>query len=171
VKYILFLSFLFILFTGCSAKHQELKTVQKVDVNKYLGTWYEIARYDNFFEKGCSDISATYSLRKDGKINVENKCTKDGKIDIAIGEAYNIDESFSKLKVSFFWPFYGNYQIIMLDEKYSYVVIGEPKREYFWILSRTSILDEKILIEILQKMPSYGYSKDKLIYPKHNHNN
>jgi len=153
---------------ACSTTYPHLQTVSKVDPHKYIGRWYEIARYDQFFERGCSNISATYTLREDKKIDLVNRCTlDDGTQKSAKGIAYAVDESFSKLKVSFFRPFYGDYQIIMLDEAYSYAVIGEPSREYFWILSRTKKLDPKTQNMILSKMKSFGYDPAKLIWPTH----
>jgi apolipoprotein D and lipocalin family protein len=157
-----------LLLAGCANHYAPLKTVEKVDVNRYLGTWYEIARYEQFFEKGCSNISATYTLNKDNKIDVLNRCQKEGEMTEAHGIAYATDESFSKLKVSFFRPFYGDYQILMLGDDYSYAVIGEPSREYFWILSRTKVLDKKILDMIISKMPSLGYDEKKLIWAPQN---
>ncbi len=161
----IFLFALLFMFMGCSKTYPPLKTVEKVDIQKYLGTWYEIARYEHFFEKGCSDVTATYTLKDNGDINVLNRCIKDeAKITEATGVAYATDESNSKLKVSFFRPFYGNYWIIMLDDKYRYAVVGEPSREYFWILSRTPRLDEKTTQMILQQLPGMGYTADKLIW-------
>lgn len=165
-KVFIFSIFTFIL-SGCTQTYAPLPTVNKVDINRYLGTWYEMARYEHYFEKGCSNVSATYTLNESGKINVLNRCTKGGEEDIAEGIAYAIDETFSKLKVSFFRPFYGNYHILLLDSEYSYVVIGEPSREYFWILSRKNVLDEKIKENILKKMPQWGYSSEKLIWTQH----
>lgn len=161
-KLLLLFTSLFLI--GCSNHHEPLPTVNKVDIDRYLGKWYEIARYEHSFEKGCSNVNATYTLRDDGKIKVENRCTKNGKIDEAIGKAYATDETNSKLKVSFFGPFYGNYWILMLDDDYSYAVIGEPSREYLWILSRTSTLDQNVINKILKKLPTLGYSTDKLIW-------
>ena len=160
----LFIIYISFIFTGCANTNRPLQTVERVDVIKYLGTWHEIARYENFFEKGCIQPNATYSLQKNGTLKVENRCIKNGKNELAIGEAYAVDETFSKLKVSFFWPFYGDYQIIMLDENYTYAVIGEPSRKYFWILGRSYKLDDKALGEILEKMPSFGYDKNKLVW-------
>lgn len=154
-----------LLLLGCNNEgYAPLPTVEKVELERYVGTWYEIARYEHFFEEGCSNVNATYSIRDDGKIKVENRCTKEGKIDEAIGKAYATDESNSKLKVSFFGPFYGDYWILMLDEDYKYVVIGEPSREYLWILSRTKKLEQTTLDAILKKLPELGYSTDKLIW-------
>lgn len=156
-------------FFGCSTHYPILKTVDKVNINKYLGSWYEIARYEHSFEKGCSNIKATYSLNEEnGYINVLNKCTKAGKLTFAKGVAYTEDESNSKLKVSFFRPFYGNYWILMLGDDYEYALIGEPSREYLWILARKNSIDEKLKNEILSKLPKLGYSEDKLIWTEHN---
>lgn len=167
MKYIVTL-LLAVFILGCSQSHPPLKTVERVEIEKYLGVWYEIARYEHFFEKGCSDVSATYTLREDGKIDVLNSCTKDGEITTAKGIAYATDESNSKLKVSFFRPFYGDYQILMLGENYEYAVIGEPSREYFWILSRSKKLDEKTTAFILNAMPSLGYDAKELIWTPQN---
>lgn len=163
------LAFVTLLFGGCSTTYAPLKTVEKVDVNRYLGTWYEIARFEHSFEVGCSNVSATYTLKSDGRINVLNQCQKEnGTHSTANGVAYATDRSFAKLKVSFFRPFYGDYQILILDDEYKYVVIGEPSRKYFWILSRTKILDKSITQEIVQKMPSLGYDPSKLLWTKQN---
>lgn len=154
-------------FSACSSHHEPLPTVAKVELERYLGSWYEIARYEHFFEKGCSNVSATYALRGEDAIDVTNRCTKeDGSLSEAKGVAYALDASNAKLKVSFFRPFYGNYWIIMLDDAYSYAVIAEPSREYFWILSRTKELDAQTKEKILQALPSYGYDTSKLIWTK-----
>lgn len=162
---LLILSFILISIAGCSKQYPPLETVEKVDLQKYLGTWYEIARYEHYFEKGCRDVSATYSLKDDGDLKVINRCTKetDQKKEV-VGVAYAVDESKSKLKVSFFRPFYGDYWIIMLDDEYRYAVVGDPSREYLWILSRTPKLEVKIKDEILNRLPGMGYSADPLIW-------
>ena len=133
---------------------------------KYLGTWYEIARYEHFFEKDCKNVTANYSMLDVDTIKVINRCTKiqtNEKKEV-FGRAYATDFTNSKLKVSFFRPFYGDYWVLILDEKYDYVVVGTPSREYLWILSRTSNLDEKIKKEILQKLPTLGFDTSKLIW-------
>jgi len=165
---LLLTALLALFFLGCSHNYAPLKTVDKVDVNAYLGTWYEIARYEHFFEKGCSNVSATYTLTQDNKIDVLNSCEKEGELTNAKGIAYATDESYSKLKVSFFRPFYGDYQILLLGDKYEYAVIGEPSREYFWILSREKTLDKKTLSMILEKMPALGYDASQLIWTPQN---
>ena len=155
-----------ILLTACSSKNPPLQTVQKVDINRYLGTWYEIARYEHFFEKDCKNVSANYSMLDEQTIKVVNKCTNmlTNEKKEAIGRAYATDDTNSKLKVSFFRPFYGDYWVMILDENYDYVVVGTPSREYLWILCRKPILDEKIKNEILQKLPTLGFDASKLIW-------
>ncbi|MBN2816669.1 MAG: lipocalin family protein [Campylobacterales bacterium] len=158
---------LILVLAGCAKSYPPLPTVAEVDVQRYLGTWYEIARYEHFFEEGCSNVTATYTLREDEQIDVLNSCNKEGELTTAHGVAYSTDSSFSKLKVSFFRPFYGDYQILMLGDNYEYAVIGEPSREYFWILSRTKKLPQTTLDMILTKMSSLGYDSRKLIWTPH----
>ncbi|MDD2887805.1 MAG: lipocalin family protein [Aliarcobacter sp.] len=154
------------LFTACSAKNSPLQTVEKVDLEKYLGTWYEIARYEHFFEKDCKNVTANYSMLNEETIKVINRCTKitTNENSEALGRAYATDITNSKLKVSFFRPFYGDYWVLILDKNYEYVVVGTPSREYLWILSRTSKLDEKTKNQILEKLPSLGFETSKLIW-------
>lgn len=163
----IFLSFVVLfLFTACSYKDPNIKSVQKVDLDRYLSSWYEIARYEHRFEKDCKNVTATYSIKENKKIEVINSCTKittNNKTE-AIGEAYAVDNTNSKLKVSFFWPFYGDYWIIMLDEDYSYAVISEPSKKYLWILSRDKKLDENIKDNILKRLESLDYDLSKLIW-------
>lgn len=158
------ISLLPLFFFGCSTHYAPLKTVDKVDINSYLGTWYEIARYEHFFEKGCVDAKATYSLKENGDINVLNECIKNGEHSAANGVAYATDESNSKLKVSFFRPFYGNYWILMLGKNYDYALIGDPSREYLWILSRENEITQELKTTILNKLPEFGYTQEKLIW-------
>jgi len=153
-----------LLIAGCSTHYPPLKTVEKVELQSYLGRWYEIARYEHFFEKGCSDARATYSLKEDGDIQVLNECIKDGELSQAKGVAYATDVSNSKLKVSFFRPFYGNYWILMLGDDYEYALIGDPSREYLWILSRTNTISKELKEKILSQLPKFGYTADKLTW-------
>ena len=154
------------LFTACSSKNPPLQTVEKVDLERYLGTWYEIARYEHFFEKDCKNVSANYSIMDEETIKVINKCTKiqTNEKKEAMGRAYAIDETNSKLKVSFFRPFYGDYWVLILDENYEYVVVGTPNREYLWILARDKKLPLKIQNDILEKLPSLGFDISKLLW-------
>ncbi len=149
----------------------ELKTVSAVDLNRYLGKWYEIARYPNRFEKGCaSDVTAQYTFRPDGKIEVINSCRQaDGKMKTSKGSAKVADkQTNAKLKVTFFWPFYGNYWIIDLDPDYRYAVVSEPGRDYLWILSRTPKLDPSVFDAITNRLRQNGFDPSRLIKPPQN---
>lgn len=164
-KTILLIATLF-LFIGCSPKSPNLPTVNSVDINKYLGQWYEIARFEHFFEKGCKNVTANYSLFDDGDIKVVNRCTK---IDTnekkeANGIAYATDSTNSKLKVSFFRPFYGDYWIISLDENYEHALVGSPNREYLWILSRTKKIDKTTKEKLLETASKNGFDTSKFIW-------
>ena len=165
LKYILGLS-LVLFFVGCSTKHAYLPTNKSVDLNSYKGTWYEVARFEHFFEKGCKNVTATYNLRNDEKIDVINRCTKieDEKKKEAKGIAYAVDSTNSKLKVSFFRPFYGDYWIIDVDKNYEVALVGSPSREYLWILSREKTIDEKTKQRLLLKAESFGFDVDKFIW-------
>lgn len=161
-------SLLSLFFFGCSNHYAPLKTVEKVDINAYMGKWYEIARYEHSFEKGCSNVSATYTLEQSGDISVLNQCMKADTWSKAKGIAYATDASNAKLKVSFFRPFYGNYWILMLGEQYEYAVVGEESREYLWILSRTKKMDDEVIEMILKKLPELGYTQEKLVWTTQN---
>jgi apolipoprotein D and lipocalin family protein len=142
-----------------------LTTVAHVDLARYSGTWYEIARYPNRFEKACaSDVVAQYAMRSDGKVSVRNSCRKqDGKSKVANGTAKIVDTaSNAKLKVTFFWPFYGDFGIIDLAPDYSYAIVGEPSRKYLWILSRASELAPATYQRILERVRAFGYDPAKL---------
>lgn len=151
------------------AKEQQsgLQVVSHIDINRYAGTWYEIARYPNRFQKGCVGTTATYTLREDGKIDVLNQCrenTLDGKLLSAKGTAKVVDaKTNAKLKVTFFWPFYGHYWVIDLGEHYEYAVVGHPDRKYLWILCRTPEMEETLYSQILGRIKQQGYDLSKLM--------
>jgi apolipoprotein D and lipocalin family protein len=151
---------------GCKPAANPPTTVAKVDLQRYLGTWYEIARYPNKFEKDCVGVTATYTLKPNGKVRVENRArlkTLDGASKAAIGTAYVADTaSGAKLKVSFFGPFYADYWIIGLGDAYDYAVVSDPSREYLWILSRTPTLPEATYATILANLKAQGFDTDKL---------
>ena len=155
-----------LVFTACSSKNPPLPTVKKVNLEKYLGSWYEIARYEHFFEKDCKNVVANYSMMDEDTIKVINRCTKiqTNEEKEAIGRAYVVDKSNSKLKVSFFRPFYGDYWILILDENYKYVVVGTPSRDYLWILARDKFISDDIKNSILEKLPSLGFDTSKFIW-------
>ncbi len=145
-----------------------LEVVQHVDLEKYLGKWYEIAHLPFRFENDCTDITATYSLSKDGNISVLNQCLKDGKLKQAKGKAKVVDKiSGAKLKVTFFWPFYGDYWIIDLGKDYDYAVVGTPNRKYLWILSRTPMMDNVLFSQLTDSLKSKGFNVNNLIKTSH----
>jgi apolipoprotein D and lipocalin family protein len=149
-----------------STTRPPLPTVDRVDLSRYSGTWYEIARYPNRFQRDCqSDTTAEYTLRKDGKVQIVNSCRqKDIKTKTARGTAKIADKATNaKLRVTFFWPFYGDYWVIGLDSDYRYAIVGEPNRKYLWILSRTPEMDGSIYEEILGQVRAAGYDPEKLI--------
>jgi len=162
------LSLSFAVLFGCAAgmKQSPLQVVSHVDLNRYLGIWYEIARFPNRFQEGCVASRATYTLLKDGKIGVLNQCYKgglSGELSSATGKAWVVDkETNAKLKVSFFWPFTGDYWIIDLGENYEYAVVGHPGRAYLWILSRTPEMDEALYNRLLERLQRQGYDTTKL---------
>lgn len=161
-----FLPLAFLLITGCATQpHPPLQTVKKLDINRYSGQWIEIARYENRFELGCAGASALYTIN-DGKIDIINRCYDEQGLlrGEANGKAHPTDTSNSKLKVSFFWPFYGDYQVIMLADDYRYSVVGEPSRKYLWILSRTPNLSDEDKNHILNELPHVGYDSSKLYW-------
>lgn len=145
----------------------ELRTVPHVDLERYLGIWYEIASFPQSFQSGCTATTATYSLRSDGQIDVLNRCRKDsltGKEDAARGLARLVDTTTNaKLQVSFFGPFWGAYWIIDLGENYEYAAVGHPSRDYLWILSRTQKLDDAVYEGILARLREQGYRLDRLV--------
>ena len=144
-----------------------LEVVPFVDLTRYTGRWYEISRYPNRFQEGCVGSRATYTMRSDGKIAVLNECydaSSSGNVRNAKGTAKVVDtKSNAKLKVSFFWPFYGDYWIIDLGKEYEYAVVGHPDRTYLWILSRTKKMDEMLYQEILGRIEAKGYDVTQLI--------
>ena len=164
---ILFSSFIFI--GGCQNKKSDkmnTETVKEVDLQRYLGKWYEIARFDHSFERGLVGATATYSMRDDGKIKVLNqgyKNTLDGELSKAEGKAKLTDEP-GKLKVSFFWIFYADYYILELDANYQWALIGSKSDKYLWILSRTPKLEDNVKNLILHHAAKRGYDTSKLIW-------
>ncbi len=166
-------------FAQSDEKDSKLTTVDSVDLNRYEGKWFEIARYPNRFQKKCvGDTTATYTVRKKNVVEVLNECRKeDGKTDRAKGKAKVVDkETNAKLKVRFapswlsFLPFvWGDYWIIDLEEEnYSYAVVGDPSRKYLWILSRSPELDEVTYSKITEKVRNKGFDPDKLVMTPQN---
>lgn len=145
--------------------------VKELDLERYLGTWYELARYDHRFERGMQGVTATYSFRADGKIKVVNRGFKgglNGTVSEAIGKAKvpNKKEP-GKLKVSFFWIFYGDYYVLDLDKDYQWALIGSSSDKYLWILSRTPQISDELYSELQNKLENRGYDVEKLIKVEH----
>jgi apolipoprotein D and lipocalin family protein len=156
-------------FWGCSPTangRPPLETVGHVDLRRYAGTWYEIASFPARFQEGCVATRAEYTLRSDGLIRVVNQCRReslDGPLKTATGLARAVNPpANSRLKVSFFRPFWGDYWIIDLDPAYQWAVIGHPSRDYLWILSRTPRLDEAVYRRLLEHLPAQGYDPGRL---------
>jgi apolipoprotein D and lipocalin family protein len=157
--------------SGCTGVPDGVPTVTGFELDRYLGTWYEVARLDHRFERGMTDVTANYSLRDDGGVSVVNTGfePEKGKWASATGKAYFVgDADQGQLKVSFFGPFYGGYNIVELDkEDYQYSLVVGPNRNYLWILSRSPQLDEEILSALVEKASSLGFPTDELIYVEH----
>lgn len=143
-----------------------LRAVPQVDLQRYAGTWYEIASYPQRFQKGCTGTVATYTLRPDGQVAVENRCNRDslnGRLTVAKGRARVVDRaSNAKLKVTFFWPFWGDYWVIDLGRDYEYAVVGHPNRQYLWILCRERTMAPDVYAGILERLRAQGYDTDRL---------
>lgn len=173
-KYFLIIAYLGVLMGifGCgSSNYAPLDVVDKVDVQRYAGKWFEIARLPFKYQEGCNCTTAEYSIIDSETIRVINTCRKDsisGKINQAVGKAFVVEGSNNaKLRVQFFWPFRGDYWIIDLDQKdYQYAVVGIPSRENLWILSRTPKMDEQLFNSIVDKCKAKGFDVSKLIKTK-----
>lgn len=152
------------IFAGCSVQPKVDNSVSgDLQLDKYLGSWYEIARFDHRFERGMQFCKAQYTLRDDGKVAVLNTGIKDGKPKEAKGKA-KLTDNPRILRVSFFGPFYGDYRIMLLDDDYQWVLIGGSNAKYLWIMSRTSQLTDDVRETILAEATKRGYDVSKLIW-------
>ena len=144
-----------------------LEVVPSVDLKRYMGTWYEIARFPHRFQKECFASTATYTLQSDGTVRVKNECRKgspDGEEKSVTGTAWVVDPmTNAKLKVRFFWPFSGDYWIIDLGREYEYAVVGHPSRKYLWVLSRSPQMDDATYEGILERLKKQQYDTGRLI--------
>ena len=152
---------------ACAAPAPPLEVAGAVDLERYLGRWYEIASLPQFFQRGCVATTAEYTRRPDGRIRVVNECrdgSLDGELRRAEGVAWVADpgRSDARLVVQFFWPFRGDYWILELDPDYRYAVVGNPSREYLWILSRTPTLDPALYEALLTRIVARGYALARL---------
>jgi apolipoprotein D and lipocalin family protein len=144
-----------------------LRTVAHVDLSRYVGTWYEIASFPQGFQRGCTGTTATYQLREDGDVDVQNRCRQgslDGEERSARGRARVVDRaSNARLRVSFFRPFWGDYWIVDLADDYSHAVVGHPGRDYLWILARAPTMDDETYRGILARLQAQGYDTSRLV--------
>ena len=155
---------------GCNSKQvncqQTMNTVSDVDLERYAGTWYEIARFPHSFEKGLVGVTATYRIKKNGNIEVINQGYKnslDGKLKRAKAFAKGLNSNEpGRLKVFFFWPFGGDYLILDLDPNYQWVLVGSSSPNYLWIMSRKPQMDNLLYKSIVQKAQELGYNVDRL---------
>lgn len=150
---------------GC-ATYAPLPTVSNVDLPRYAGTWYEIARIPNRFEKGCVAVTATYTLRADGRVDVLNRCELEhlgGSVDQAQAVARVVDDATNaKLAVQFFWPFHGDYWVLALDRDYQWAIVGTPSRDYLWILSRTPQMKPSLYGLLVDRAAELGFDTKRL---------
>ncbi|MFA8342451.1 MAG: lipocalin family protein [Rhodothermaceae bacterium] len=167
LKYIV----LTILFVGCNKEYLPLKTVNEVNLEKYSGLWYEIARLPNRFQEDCYGSTAEYKIIDETTIDVVNSCFEDslsGELTQASGTAFLEDPNENgKLEVQFFWPFRGDYWIIALDKQnYDYVMVGTPSRKYLWILGRSQKFIKTVLDSLITYASENKFETDKLIFEK-----
>ena len=163
------LIFAALLLTGCLGAPDSVTPVQAFDINRYLGKWYEIARLDHSFEEGLDRVTAEYSLREDGGVNVTNRgfLTGENRWKEAQGKAYFVngsDEGY--MKVSFFGPFYGSYVIFELDrDEYQYAFVSGPDTSFLWLLSRSKKIDNSLIERFVARASSLGFDTSQLVYP------
>lgn len=152
-------------FMSCNEPTVNNATVPSININRYLGYWYEIARYDHPFERGLTHVMANYTLRDDGRIDVLNTGIKDGRAEDAKAIA-RTTQIPGLLKVTFFPPFSSDYRILMVDENYQYALVTGSTKNYLWILSRTPQLDDATLSLILSEAEGRGYDTNRLLWVK-----
>jgi apolipoprotein D and lipocalin family protein len=143
------------------------ESVRDFRLESYLGTWYELARMDHRFERGMSHVTATYSMKSNGKVKVLNKgyVKSKSKWKSASGFAKFMETpDVGALKVTFFWPFFGGYHIVELADDYSYALIAGDSNKYLWILSRTPTLPEQVYTKLLTRARNLGFNTDELIF-------
>lgn len=150
---------------SCTSQKVNNSTISSLDSGRYLGRWYEIARFDHSFERGMEFTTAMYTLKDNGTIQVINSGMKDGKSKSSTGKA-KFTGTPGLLRVSFFGPFYSDYRVMMLSPDYQYALIGSGSSKYLWILSRTPQVPEDVLQKILEEARSRGYDTGKLIWVK-----
>lgn len=158
------------LVTLVSCGGDPLPTVEQLELERYMGTWYEIARFPHRFEKNLQCVSATYSLREDGKVTVYNRgfSTTKGRFTDITGKAWVPDSKLpGEIRVSFFGPFAGDYFVMELAEDYSYALVGAPSRNYLWILARQTELAPETYDALVAKARQLGFDTDRLETVRH----
>ncbi|MCR5190179.1 MAG: lipocalin family protein [Bacteroidales bacterium] len=167
MKKTLFAPVFVLFFAGCGhAQKVDNTPVASLDLQRYLGDWYEIARFDHRFERGLDFCKANYALREDGKITVTNTGVREGTQKTSNGKAKTTG-SPALLRVSFFGPFYSDYRVMLLDNDYQWALVGSRKAKYLWILSRTPNLSQETVRQILAEAERRGYDTTRLIWVKH----
>lgn len=163
----------FALLNSCASIPKNAEAVKNFDISRYLGTWYEIARFDFRFEKNLDNVSAQYSLNKKGNITVLNSGYNYKKAEWKKADGlakFRGSKDIAELKVSFFGPFYAGYNVVALDENYQYALIAGKDLDYLWILSRTKDISEEVKSNYLKIAEEIGYDTSKLIWVKHDRN-
>jgi apolipoprotein D and lipocalin family protein len=169
ITVIIFMLFI-VAFTSCKTIPEGATAVKPFDKDKYLGTWYEIARLDHKWEKNLDNVTARYSIKPSGDIRVDNRGHnyKKDKDERSIGKAKPAgDPNEGRLKVSFFGPFYSGYNVIALDKDYKYALVAGKNTKYLWLLSRTKTIPESVKKDYLKKAEAIGYETDELVWVKH----
>jgi lipocalin len=165
------IALLFALITACcygaGRDNIDRRTVEHLDLKSIMGTWYEIARFDHRFERGMEYVTATYTLLPDGTVEVKNRGLRDNKEHISMGHA-KTTRNPGQLRVSFFWKFYSDYNILAIAPNGEWMLIGSSSPKYLWILSRTPTLPQKQLDYIIALAAQRGYNTNKLIFVKQN---
>ena len=141
-------------------------TIRNLDLSRYLGTWYEIARFDHSFERGMDNVTAEYLLRDDGMVDVINSGWKNGKYKVANGKARQPDPAAdpAHLEVSFFLFFFSDYNVMMLDNDYQIALVGSKSPKYLWILSRVPMPSDEVIASVVEEAEGRGYDTSQLIW-------
>lgn len=163
----LFISMLFLLFISCESTIK-IPPVTSLDIVKYSGVWYEVARYDHYFERGLDNVTATYTINSDGSVQVLNRGFKSGKEKTITGKAFRSEEDKSGVLTVIFFIFGSEYRVIYLDKDYKYAVITSSSPDYLWILARSPKIENDKLIDLTKFITDNGFKSEKLIFVKHN---
>lgn len=159
-----------LILAACSGVPQGLEPVENFDLTRYLGRWYEIARLDHSFERGLAKVTADYRLLEDGRVEVINRGfdVDTGKRREADGVArFQGERDVGSLEVSFFGPFYGAYNVLVLDPEYRYALVAGPNRDYLWILAREPQLERAVVDKLIVQAAEWGFPTDELIFVEH----